>query len=201
MCQVKIQDVEKLALLILLWYTDNAIAGRCAAFAMQLQTSTGRYCVVMVDFKRKKQKLRFLLEKTAAQTVGAIMKKLGVKAVGRNARRDPIVSLRLGVVALRCFTRQDPRTWGLYRLSRQHWLKDNVKLLDMDLLILVRGSRACVRTCTSTAVHDTAMTHDSPDRKHWFCARERIFWALKSSRLVWVLRCVLTRLELYARAM
>ena len=36
---------------------------------------------VIVDFKRKKQKLRFLIDKTAEQTVSAIMKKLKVKEV------------------------------------------------------------------------------------------------------------------------
>lgn len=39
------------------------------------------YLPVMVDFKKKTQKLRFLVDKTAAQTVSAIMKKLGVKDV------------------------------------------------------------------------------------------------------------------------
>lgn len=37
--------------------------------------------LAQVDFKRKKQKLRFLAAKTAAQTVAAIMKKLKVKDV------------------------------------------------------------------------------------------------------------------------
>ena len=40
---------------------------------------------VIVDYKRKKQKLRFLMDKTAEQTVSAIMKKLKVKDVSNVA--------------------------------------------------------------------------------------------------------------------